>query len=233
MKNWLAVVSLGVVAGSRCRRSPTMITVTTIDNACFARSWSGYNEVPRRCLRRRRGQFYAILNQEGHGVHVLADATRTFSVDVSQSHIHFGQHHTNGGISVWLCEGTDPAPRGDRRPAIVVAAARTPSRAASPGVDHRRRRGRPGGSRHRAAGEFAELLAAMRARRGLRERALGGRHPSARRRPNVGSPAARFAVRSTERAVADLQRRARASCAPRCAVELRRAGRHAAPCRRR
>ena len=36
---------------------------------------------------------------------------------VTQAHIHFGQHHTVGGIVVWLCEteGT-PAPAASRRP---------------------------------------------------------------------------------------------------------------------
>lgn len=30
---------------------------------------------------------------------------------VTQSHIHFGQHHTVGGITVWLCQtATNPAP---------------------------------------------------------------------------------------------------------------------------
>jgi hypothetical protein len=30
---------------------------------------------------------------------------------VTMSHLHFGQHHTNGGISVWLCQtATNPAP---------------------------------------------------------------------------------------------------------------------------
>ena len=30
---------------------------------------------------------------------------------VTQSHLHFGQHHTSGGISVWICQtATNPAP---------------------------------------------------------------------------------------------------------------------------
>lgn len=77
---------------------------------------------------------------------------------VTQSHIHFGQHHTVGGIVVWLCQTT-----GTPAPAAVAAV--TPFCPASgevtgtifpnqvltvngQGID---------------AGQFDELLAAMRA----------------------------------------------------------------------
>lgn len=36
---------------------------------------------------------------------------RDLEGSVTQSHIHFGQHHTVGGITVWLCQtATNPAP---------------------------------------------------------------------------------------------------------------------------
>ena len=77
---------------------------------------------------------------------------------VTQSHIHFGQHHTVGGIVVWLCQTTGP-------PAPAAVAAVTPFCQQSgevtgtifpnqvltvtgQGID---------------AGQFDELLAAMRA----------------------------------------------------------------------
>lgn len=42
---------------------------------------------------------------------------------VNQSHLHFGQKHTTGGINVWLCQSTDnPAP-----PAVAAATPVCPS----------------------------------------------------------------------------------------------------------
>jgi hypothetical protein len=81
--------------------------------------------------------------------------------DVQQAHIHFGQRAVNGGISVFLCSnlgngpaGTQPCPAppakitgtivaADVSPAIPATAA-----AVTQGI---------------AAGEFSELLAAIRA----------------------------------------------------------------------
>jgi hypothetical protein len=77
---------------------------------------------------------------------------------VTQAHIHFGQHHTVGGIVVWLCEtaGTPaPAEVAAATPACpaagVVAGTITPAQvlsAANQGLD---------------AGEFDELVRAIRA----------------------------------------------------------------------
>jgi hypothetical protein len=42
---------------------------------------------------------------------------RGFESNVTQSHIHFGDRHTNGGISVWLCANNPPitnAPAGTK-----------------------------------------------------------------------------------------------------------------------
>lgn len=74
---------------------------------------------------------------------------------ITQSHIHFGQEHVNGGISVWLC-GTAalPGPPG------------TQACPPSPGVVRGTLRASdvigPAGQGI-AAGEFAELIRAMRA----------------------------------------------------------------------
>lgn len=38
---------------------------------------------------------------------------------VNQAHLHFGQHHTTGGITVWLCQSADT-------PAPAAVAANTP-----------------------------------------------------------------------------------------------------------
>ncbi|TMG77637.1 MAG: CHRD domain-containing protein, partial [Betaproteobacteria bacterium] len=85
----------------------------------FAARLSGYNEVhfiatvP--ALRgavstRARGNFRAVIDDRAQRI----DYELSFEgleADVTQSHIHFGQRHTVGGIVVWLCQtaGT-PAP---------------------------------------------------------------------------------------------------------------------------
>jgi hypothetical protein len=77
---------------------------------------------------------------------------------VSQSHIHFGQHHTNGGISVWLCEGSLQAPTastpacgGPRTTASPVTGVITSAEIIGPA------------GQGIGATEFGELIAAMRA----------------------------------------------------------------------
>jgi CHRD domain len=77
--------------------------------------------------------------------------------NVTQAHIHFGQRSVNGGISVWLCQGTATGPLGTPNcpgtrsgtitDAIVAADIIGPS---GQGI---------------AAGEFDELVAAIRAGR--------------------------------------------------------------------
>jgi hypothetical protein len=76
---------------------------------------------------------------------------------VTQAHIHLGQPHTNGGISVWLCDSvTNPSPR-DTTPACpttlpaTVTGTLTPADVIGPvgqGISPE---------------EFAELLRAIRA----------------------------------------------------------------------
>ena len=89
------------------------------DGDTFAARLSGYNEVhfiatvP--ALRgavstRARGSFRAVIDDRAQRI----DYELSFEgleADVTQSHIHFGQRHTVGGIVVWLCQtpGT-PAP---------------------------------------------------------------------------------------------------------------------------
>src|SRR5690349_9690459 len=67
----------------------------------FRASLVSFNEVPS-VSSPAKGQFYAVVNAEGTAfTYWLSYSGMT--ENVSQSHIHFGQHHVNGGISVWLC----------------------------------------------------------------------------------------------------------------------------------
>ena len=73
---------------------------------------------------------------------------------VTMSHLHFGQHHTAGGISVWLCgTTTNPGPGGTQtcRPDVTLSGTIAPVNVVGPA------------GQGIAPGEFAELVAAIRA----------------------------------------------------------------------
>jgi CHRD domain len=77
---------------------------------------------------------------------------------VTQSHIHFGQRSVNGGISAWLCEtATNPSPSASTpacpAPGGTVTGTITPLEIVGPA------------GQGIAAGEFEELVAAIRAGR--------------------------------------------------------------------
>ena len=78
---------------------------------------------------------------------------------VTQSHIHFGQRSVNGGISAWLCEtATNPSPSASTptcpaAPGGTVTGTITPLEVVGPA------------GQGIAAGEFEELVAAIRAGR--------------------------------------------------------------------
>ena len=110
MTKWLAVVWLGVAAGFG-------VSAVADDNdhgghnkaqRVFRAQLVGFNEVPS-VSTAARGAFYAVLNKDESEVTYWLNFSG-MTVPTSQSHIHFGQHHTNGGIVVWLCEGTLQSP---------------------------------------------------------------------------------------------------------------------------
>jgi hypothetical protein len=114
MRTWLGIVSLGVVVGL----GGSAVAEDNQDGddnggrdklqRVFRAQLVGYNEVPS-VSTAARGEFYAVLNKEETELKYWLSYSNLTS-PASQSHIHVGQHHTNGGISVWLCEGTLPAP---------------------------------------------------------------------------------------------------------------------------
>jgi hypothetical protein len=162
MKNWFAAASLGVAA------SLTVSAVADDDHGgrhqgkrVFRAELVSYDEVPS-VSSPARGQFYAVLNKEENQLTYWLSFSG-LTADVSQSHIHFGQHHTNGGIVVWLCEGTGTTAPSDKTPACGMLPTRgatvtgviTPAEVVGLGV----------GTLNQGIGlgEFAELIAAMRA----------------------------------------------------------------------
>jgi hypothetical protein len=156
MKNWLAAGALCGVAVFA-----TSVIAENDDNKgkrVFRAQLVGLNEVPS-VSTAAKGSFYAIVNPAGDAfTYWLSYSGLGF--DAAQGHIHFGQHHTNGGISVWLCEATVAAPAtvAANVPPCAARATTTPITATITAADVVG----PGGQGI-SAGEFAELLAAMRA----------------------------------------------------------------------
>ena len=108
MKKWLAVVSLGVAVGFAVSAAADDDHNPNRQKRVFRAELVGFNEVPS-VSTAAHGTFYAVLNKdETELTYWLSFSGLT--APTSQSHIHFGQHHTTGAISVWLCEGSLQAP---------------------------------------------------------------------------------------------------------------------------
>lgn len=121
---------------------------------------SGFNEVLT-VSTTARGSFRAVLNADETEISYRLDY-RDLVGTVTQSHIHFGDHHMNGGISVWLCQtATNPAPAGQTPPMCGTPGG---SGAEAEGVITTANVIGPSGQGI-AAGEFAELIRAIRSGR--------------------------------------------------------------------
>ncbi len=63
------------------------------------------------------GSFRAVINSDETEIAYRLDYS-DLEGTVTQAHIHVGDHHTNGGVSLWLCGTTGiPAPPGTPGPA--------------------------------------------------------------------------------------------------------------------
>jgi hypothetical protein len=113
---------------------------------------SGFNEVLT-VSTRARGSFRAVLQNDETQISYRL-RFQGLSSAVTQAHIHFGDHHMNGGISVWLCgTATNPGPTGTPMCAPEVEATVDAQDVTGPAVQGI------------AAGEFAELVRAIKAGR--------------------------------------------------------------------
>lgn len=100
------------------------------------------------------GSFKAVITDDNEIVYELKYAN--LESDITQSHIHFGRPGINGGIAAWLCgtasnpgpAGTPPCEVGRDGTVTGTVTAATVIGPAGQGI---------------AAGEFAELVAAIRA----------------------------------------------------------------------
>lgn len=82
---------------------------------------SGYQEVPASLSSGGVAEFEAQIHETRAGQRIEWELSYNagFSSPILQAHIHFGQRHTNGGISIFLCSnlgngpaGTQPCPPG-------------------------------------------------------------------------------------------------------------------------
>ena len=111
----------------------------------------GVNEVPS-VSSPASATFRAVIDEEA-GTISYTMKYEGFLNTVTQSHFHFGQHHTSGGISVFICTNLGNSPGSPGCPAASaeisgVATAASVIGPAGQGI---------------SPGEFAELLAAIRA----------------------------------------------------------------------
>jgi CHRD domain len=103
------------------------------------------------------GEFEARIDDSADTI-TYEVSYRDLEGTVTQSHIHFGQRSVNGGISAWLCEtATNPSPSASTptcpAPGGTVTGTITPVEVVGPS------------GQGIAAGEFEELVAAIRAGR--------------------------------------------------------------------
>jgi CHRD domain len=110
------------------------------------------------------GNFDARIDDEADEIHYTLSYSG-LEGDVRQAHIHFGQRSVSGGISAWLCEtATNPSPSASTpacpTPGGTVTGVITPAEVVCTGCSA----ASPNGQGI-AAGEFEELVAAIRAGR--------------------------------------------------------------------
>ena len=124
----------------------------------FETDLNGYEEVPS-VSTRAGAEVQAEVNRAGTELRYRLHY-RNLEGDVQQSHIHLGQEGANGGIVVFLCSNLGNGPAGTpacpAAPATVTGTLDAGDVSAVPASD-------PAVAQGIAAGEFAELVRAMRA----------------------------------------------------------------------
>ena len=115
----------------------------------FTGSLEGYQENPD-VSTGASGSFEARLSNDGDSLHYVLSYSGIEGGTVSAAHVHFGKPGVNGGVSYFLCGGGRPActtPSGTFEGDVVATNVTGP---AGQGI---------------AAGQFDEIVAAMRAGR--------------------------------------------------------------------
>jgi hypothetical protein len=122
----------------------------------FKASLSGYNEYASTLSTPGRGKFSARISRDGSEISWRLEY-QDVPGTVTQAHIHFGDHHTTGGVSVFLCtnlgNSTTAVACPNEAGKNVVTGTSTAAHVVGPAAQGI------------AAGEFEELLQAIRAQR--------------------------------------------------------------------
>jgi hypothetical protein len=120
---------------------------------------SGFNEYPSTLSTTGRGSFQAVLSRDETSIEYRLRFSG-LEGNVTQSHIHSGDRHTAGGVSVWLCgTATNPGPMGT--PPCVEDPSGDLTSGDVTGTLTAAQVGGPSGQGI-AAGEFEELVSAIR-----------------------------------------------------------------------
>jgi CHRD domain len=140
------VVAVAVAAGV------TAVALAS-NGASVKEKLSGYEETPLALSTPGEGRFEARIDRRNERISYRLSYANLES-PVTQAHIHFGSPSQSGGISVFLCTNLGNGPAGTQacpaQPATITGTI-TPADVIGPA------------SQGIAAGEFGELLAAMRA----------------------------------------------------------------------
>jgi hypothetical protein len=122
------------------------------DRSSFGGFMSGYEEVPA-VSTGASGTFKAAINRSDTAIAFQLTYPK-LEGDVLQAHIHLGQRSVNGGIAAFLCSNLGNGPMGTQGcppPPARITGTITAAQVVGPGVQGL------------DAGEFAELVRAMRA----------------------------------------------------------------------
>jgi len=129
------------------------LSVALAEHKQFRAVMSGTSEVPALSTA-ASGEFQARVNSDDTAVEYQLSYT-DLEGSVTQAHIHLGQRDVNGGIAVWLCSNlaSPPTPAGVQAcptPPAIITGTFTAADVVGPA------------GQGIAAGEFAELIAALR-----------------------------------------------------------------------
>jgi hypothetical protein len=149
----VAIVVFAAVAATTTG-SAAMAGEDTVQGGGFVREvLSGYQEDPAVLSTTGTGTFRAVVNERTQEI-TYRLSYEALTGNVTQAHIHFGGRHQSGGISVFLCTNLGNGPAGTQvcppAPATVTGTLR-PADVIGPA------------GQGIAAGEFAELVAAIKA----------------------------------------------------------------------
>lgn len=154
MKNRKGVLSLALIAaGCGAALGAGVAAAETV-----SAKMEGFDEVPA-VSTVATARFKARIDERGGSIFWELEYDG-LQADATQAHIHFGQRHTNGGITVWLCgTATNPGPAGTQvcppRSASLNGTITAANVLASAPP--------PAGGQQMPAGGFEQLVRAMRA----------------------------------------------------------------------